>query len=114
MRVFAGLALFCGFAFIVLEKTVNQHAPYGYLFGILAGLCVIIAGIAVGVQNAADVYHGNELVDKLPPAMQKISAAYYIRKLFPNRTAYARFNLIFPIVVCTLMGIALAALALNR
>lgn len=89
-NVWAGVALACAFAFVVLQQVAIQRSGHpDHLFGILAGVCVIIAGIGVAAQHSTNIYHGDELLDKLPPWMQKIIPAYYIRKLFRSRQAYA-------------------------
>ena len=114
-NVWAGIALVCAFAFVVLQQQANQSSSHpNHLLGVLAGLCVIAAGIGVAAQRSADIYHGNELLDKLPAGMQKMIPAYYIRKLFRSRQAYARFNVIWVGTWSILMGIALTFAAISR
>lgn len=114
-KAWGTIAIACAFVFVVLQQVANKSVgPPHRLFGILAGACVIIAGIGVAAQRSHDVYYGNELLDKLPPWMQKLIPAYYIRRLFRSRQAYARFNFIAAGLLFILMGIAFTFLAITR
>jgi hypothetical protein len=114
-RIWAGISFACVVAFLLLEQAARRHAgPSSHLFGVLAGICVIIAGFGVAAQSSTAIDHGDDLLDKLPPIVQKLYPAYYIRKLFRDRRTYARFNLIVAGIAFVLMGITLTFVAIHR
>jgi hypothetical protein len=114
-KIWAGVSLACSFGFLLLQQTTNHRAgPSNHLFGILAGICVIIAGFGVAAQSSAAIDYGDDLLDKLPLTMQRLYPAYYIRKLFRDRRAYSRFNFIVAGIAFVLMGVVLTFVAIRR